>query len=158
MSELATPELFEIEIARGERRGAERLAEPSHDTEPSAPKPIARFVAQTRPSQMTIALEGEIGVREYEEIAEQLFRFSSRGVRRVVLDFSDVSHLDYRVVRPLMLRASGLRHLGGDIKLCGLSPYIHAIFRSAGANDAFDYYAEAEDAVTAFTGAVFTAG
>ena len=142
MSELAAPELFEVTVEESE----------------TTPAPIKRFVPQTRPSQMTIALEGEIGIREYDQIAEQLFRFSSRGVRRVVLDFSDVSHLDYRVVRPLMLRASGLRHLGGDIKLCGLSPYLHAIFRSAGANDAFDYYAEAVDAVAAFQGAVFTVG
>src|SRR4051812_34712171 len=126
--------------------------------ETSSPAPLKRFVPQTRPAQMTIALEGEIGVREYDQIADQLFRFSSRGVRRVVLDFTDVSHLDYRVVRPLMLRASGLRYLGGDMKLCGLSPYIHAIFRSAGANEAFDYYAEAIDAVNAFERAVLTAG
>jgi anti-sigma B factor antagonist len=136
MSELAAPDLFEIEVV----------------------EPRKSFVAQTRPAQMTIALEGEIGIREYDQIAEQLFRFSSRGVRRVVLDLTDVSHLDYRVVRPLMLRASGLRHLGGDLKLCGLSPYIHAIFRSAGANEAFDYYAEAVDAVSAFERAVLTAG
>ena len=117
-----------------------------------------KFVPQTRPAHMTIALEGEIGVREYDQIAKQLFRFSSKGTRRVVLDFTDVSHLDYRIVRPLMLRASGLRHLGGDIKLCGLSPYVHAIFRSAGANEAFDYYAEAVDAVSSFERAVLTVG
>ncbi len=138
MSELAALELSQIEVVV--------------ETKPKA------FVPQTRVAHMTIALEGEIGIREYDDIADQLFRFSSRGVRRVVIDFCDVSHVDYRVVRPLMLRASGLRHLGGDIKLCGMSPYIHAIFRSAGANDAFDYYAEAMDAVAAFERAVLTAG
>jgi anti-sigma B factor antagonist len=138
MSELAAAELLETEVVEAKKQSA--------------------FVPQTRASQMTIALEGEIGIREYDQIAEQLFRFSSRGVRRVVLDFTDVSHLDYRVVRPLMLRASGLRHLGGDIKLCGLSPYLHAIFRSAGANEAFDYYPEAIDAVSAFERDAQTAG
>ena len=29
---------------------------------------------------------------------------------------------------------------GGDVKLAGLSPYLFAIFRSAGADDAFDYF------------------
>ena len=130
------------------------------DTEPTkaALRPVEGFVPHTRAAHMTVALEGEIGVREYDEIADQLFRFSSRGMRRVVLDFTDVSHVDYRVVRPLMLRASGLRHLGGDMKLCGMSRYIHAIFRSAGANEAFDYYAEADDAVASFDRAVLTAG
>jgi anti-sigma B factor antagonist len=138
MSELAALELSQIEVTEEPRKKS--------------------FVPQTRAAHMTIALEGEIGIREYDDIADQLFRFSSRGVRRVVIDFCDVSHVDYRVVRPLMLRASGLRHLGGDVKLCGMSPYIHAIFRSAGANDAFDYYAEAIDAVASFDRAVLTAG
>ncbi len=142
MSELAALELSQIEVNDPVRDQRAKKA----------------FVPQTRAAHMTLALEGEIGVREYDEIADQLFRFSSRGVRRVVIDFADVSHVDYRVVRPLMLRASGLRHLGGDIKLCGMSPYIHAIFRSAGANDAFDYYAEPEDAVAAFASAVLTVG
>ena len=144
MSELAALELSQIEVVTEGAAG-------------DATKKRS-FVAQTRAAHMTIALEGEIGIREYDEIADQLFRFSSRGVRRVVIDFCDVSHVDYRVVRPLMLRASGLRHLGGDIKLCGMSPYIHAIFRSAGANDAFDYYAEAVDAIATFERAVLTAG
>ncbi len=139
MSELAALELSQIEVTE------------------EAPRAKA-FVPQTRVAHMTLALEGEIGIREYDEIADQLFRFSSRGVRRVIIDFSDVSHVDYRVVRPLMLRASGLRHLGGDIKLCGMSPYIHAIFRSAGANDAFDFYAEPVDAIASFDRAVLTAG
>jgi len=142
MSELAALELSQIEVTEEPRKRAAGRA----------------FVPHTRAALMTLALEGEIGVKEYDEIAEQLFRFSSRGVRRVVIDFSDVSHVDYRVVRPMMLRASGLRHLGGDVKLCGLSPYIHAIFRSAGANDAFDYYAEAVDAVASFERAILTAG
>lgn len=137
MSELAALELTQIEVTEAPKKG---------------------FVPHTKPAHMTLALEGEISVREYDEIAEQLFRFSSRGMRRVVIDFSDVSHVDYRIVRPLILRASGLRHLGGDMKLCGMSPYIHAIFRSAGAHDAFDYYAEAVDAVAAFDRAVLTAG
>ncbi|MBL9039338.1 MAG: hypothetical protein JNG84_12540, partial [Archangium sp.] len=32
----------------------------------------------------------------------------------------------------------------------GLSPYVHAIFRSAGANDAFDYLKTVDDAVAFF--------
>ena len=139
MSELAALELSQIDVVTEETKKRS-------------------FVPHTRAAHMTIALEGEIGIREYDEIAEQLFRFSSRGVRRVVIDFCDVSHVDYRVVRPLMLRASGLRHLGGDMKLCGMSPYIHAIFRSAGANDAFDFYAEPVDAIASFERAVLTAG
>ncbi len=42
-----------------------------------------------------------------------------RGARNVVLDFSEVSHLDYRGVKPLMARVEALPRAGGDVKLSG---------------------------------------
>lgn len=120
------------------------LALPTHET------PMVQRV-------MTLALEGEIGQDELIDIGQELFRFAHKGVVRVVLDFGDVTHLDYRLVRPLIARAELLRRAGGDLKIAGLSPYLYAIFRSAGAHDAFDYFAETGDAVSAFQGAVLVA-
>jgi len=54
------------------------------------------------PHTMTLYLEGEIGQTEWADISAQLFRYANRRVRHVVIDFTDVSHLDYRVVRPLI--------------------------------------------------------
>jgi anti-sigma B factor antagonist len=67
-----------------------------------------------------------------------------------VVDFREVAHLDYRGVRPLMARAEGFRRAGGDIKLSGLSPYLAAIFRAAGAHDRFEVYPHMNDARGAF--------
>jgi anti-anti-sigma regulatory factor len=61
-----------------------------------------------------------------------------------------VAHLDYRGVRPLMARAEVFRRAGGDIKLSGLSPYLAAIFRAAGAHDRFEAYPHMNDARAAF--------
>ncbi len=99
---------------------------------------------------VTMVLEGEICEREHRQVLEMLFRTASRGVCRVVLDLTEVSHFDYRGVRPLMARAELFRSAGGDLKLCGLSPYLKAIFRSAGAHDAFEYYDEPHEARGAF--------
>lgn len=107
---------------------------------------------------MTMVLEGEIGDAEMAEIGEMLFRLSMDGVSQLVIDMREVSHFDYRGVRPLMRRADAFRELGGDIKLAGLSPYVFAIFRSAGAHDAFDYFASSTDARSSFERAVFTQG
>ncbi len=102
------------------------------------------------PHAMTLYLEGEIGQPEWADISAQLFRYANRRVRHVVIDFTDVSHLDYRVVRPLMARADSFRAVGGDVKLSGLSPYLAAIFRSAGAHEAFDTFASAAEATASF--------
>lgn len=107
---------------------------------------------------MTMVLEGEIGQAEMADVAAMLERMASNGVTSLVVDLSEVSHFDYRNVRPLMRRAEGFRELGGDIRLAGLSPYLHAIFRSAGANDAFDYFAHVADAVSSFNKSIFVQG
>jgi anti-anti-sigma factor len=99
---------------------------------------------------VTMVLEGEICERELKQVMQMLFRITHRGVNRVVLDLSEVSHFDYRGVRPLKARAELFREAGGDLKLSGLSPYLMAIFRSAGAYDAFDYFDDAHGAKEAF--------
>jgi anti-sigma B factor antagonist len=106
----------------------------------------------------TMILEGEIGKDELPQIAEMLFRVAHRGVTRIVIDFEGVTHFDFRGVKPLIQRAEIFRKAGGDIKLSGLTPYLHAIFRSAGGAGAFDFYAEKNDALSAFKSSVFVSG
>ena len=100
---------------------------------------------------VTLVLEGEICQTELGEIFEMLLRLAGRNSSQVVIDLTEVTHLDYRGVKPLILRAERFRKVGGDLKLCGLSPYVHAIFRSAGAHDTFEYYATPDEARAAFS-------
>lgn len=99
---------------------------------------------------VTLVVEGELGAQEFTELADVLFRLASQAVTNVVLDFTDLSHLDYRMVKPLLARTELFRAAGGDIKLAGLSPYLHAILRSVGAHQRFALYAAPEDALSAF--------
>lgn len=98
----------------------------------------------------TLVLEGELGEAQLAQVGEDIFRRLQRGVRQVVLDFGDVTHLNYRGVRPLVARAELMRRAGGDIKLSGLSPYLAAILRAAGAHGAFEVYPHMNDARAAF--------
>jgi anti-sigma B factor antagonist len=99
---------------------------------------------------VTLTLEGEIGARELKQLSSALLDVARRGIRNVVLDFSDVHHVDYRCVKPLLARADLFRNVDGDVKLSSLSPYLHAIFRSAGAHDLFQYCNSPEEARAAF--------
>jgi anti-sigma B factor antagonist len=116
--------------------------------------PTARKVEQPT----TMVLEGEIGKDELPQLADMLFRLAHRGVTRIVIDFDGVTHFDFRGVKPLLQRADLFRQAGGDIKLSGLSPYLHAIFRSAGGSGAFDFFAAKTEAVTAFQRGASTGG
>lgn len=97
-----------------------------------------------------IRLEGELGCTELKDVGAELFRQVARGRIRIVLDLSAVPHLDYRGLRPLMMRAELLQRNGGDVKLCGVSPYLDAILRAGGAHDAFERHATVAEALAAF--------
>ncbi|HZH14057.1 MAG TPA: STAS domain-containing protein [Archangium sp.] len=98
----------------------------------------------------TLMLEGELSEQDLLQLCEELTGKLQRGMRQVVLDFADVGHLNYRGVKPLMARAEAFRRTGGDLKLSGLSPYLAAIFRAAGAHDSFEIYPHMNDARAAF--------
>jgi anti-sigma B factor antagonist len=103
-----------------------------------------------RNQPLTLSLEGELGQRELSRLFERLFHSANQGFCKVVLDMTEVSHFDYRGVGPLGARAEVFRRAGGDIKLCGLTPYLQAIFRSAGGHDAFEYFPCPAEAHAAF--------
>ncbi len=107
---------------------------------------------------MRVVLSGEIGHEAFADVPAMLERLLRTGVLQVVIDCSEVSHFDYRGVRPLLRRAEAFREQGGDVRLAGLSPYLFAIFRSAGADDAFDYFASVDDAVASFNRGIFVFG
>lgn len=99
----------------------------------------------------TLMLEGELSEQDLLKLCDELTQRMHRGLRQVVLDLTEVGHLNYRGVKPLMVRAEAFRRTGGDLKLSGLSPYLAAIFRAAGAHDAFEIYPHMNDARAAFS-------
>jgi anti-sigma B factor antagonist len=106
--------------------------------------------AKTRP--LTLFLDGELEVEDICRLGDQLVALVQRGMRSLVVDLSEVSHLDYRGIRPLMERAVRLRKLGGEVKLAGLSPYLATILRVAGAHTVFECYREPSTALESFSG------
>jgi anti-sigma B factor antagonist len=105
--------------------------------------------ANTEPV-FTLMLEGELTLSDLARVGDELFRRVNRGQRRAVLDLSQVSHLDYRGIRPLAQRAELFRQMGGDVRICGLSGYLFHIFRAAGAHEAFAFFASPDNARASF--------
>ena len=99
---------------------------------------------------LTLVLHGELSLDELRCIGEQLLQLATRGLRNVVLDFTEVDHLDYRGLAPLAARAELLRRAGGDIKVAALSGYLAHIFRAAGAHELFQFFADPANARASF--------
>ena len=87
-----------------------------------------------------LRLEGEMSREDMKAAMEAFARLLGRGIFEFIVDFSEVSHVDYRGLQSLVPFAQSLKKLGGELKVCGLSPYIYAIFCSAGIQEAFQYY------------------
>ncbi|MBM4379042.1 MAG: STAS domain-containing protein [Deltaproteobacteria bacterium] len=111
---------------------------------------VEPVTAAGEPPVATLFLEGELSREGLSGVGETLFRLVNRGCRKVVVDLSEVGHLDYRGVKPLVQRATLLRAAGGDIKLCGASPYVAAILRVAGAWQELELYPTRASALAAF--------
>ena len=97
-----------------------------------------------------IGAEGELDEAAVTALGDEIVGLACAGKQNLVLDLSGVFHLDYRAVRLLAARAAFLRQGGGDLKLCGLSPYLTAIVRASGLYDSFDFHPDAEAAAAAF--------
>src|SRR5690606_36487177 len=97
-----------------------------------------------------IGAEGELDEHAVTALGDEIVGLACAGKQNIVLDLSGVFHLDYRAVRLLAARAAFLRQGGGDLKLCGLSPYLQAIVRASGLYDSFEIHDDAESAASAF--------
>lgn len=103
----------------------------------------------------TLTLMGELDRDALQAVRYRMVRLVDQGCIWLVLDFTEVSHLDYRGVPWLVSQAQEFRRRGGDVKVAGLSRYLQAIFRAAGAHDAFEVYEDAADAREALSQGVF---
>lgn len=99
---------------------------------------------------LTLTLRGEWTQADLLELTGDLSRLALRGLKAVVLDLSRVTHLDYRGVPSLVRQADHFRYRGGDIKLVGLSAYLHAILRAVGAQTSFENYLNLDHARLSF--------
>ena len=94
----------------------------------------------------TLSCMGELHRDAIRAIRDRMVRLLDQGCVWLVLDLTDVSHVDYRGVPWLVSQAEEYRLRGGDVKLAGVSRYLLAILRAAGAHDAFEIYPDAGDA------------
>ena len=107
-----------IPIRTGSHRAADR---PTFQWDPISPGGV-----------LTLRLFGVLGARELTRVAEAV-RDRGRAPRDLVcIDFTDVTHLDFRALPEFTLALTRLRDRGAAIWFLGLSPYGRSLFAVAG--------------------------
>ncbi|GEM_PF-547525 len=89
-------------------------------------------------NSMRLEVCGMINLQGFFQIEEAILKIMKKNCFKVELDMTEVKHMDHRGVDILVKRAERLRSYGGDLVLCGLSPYLVNILRMANAAEAFE--------------------
>lgn len=97
-----------------------------------------------------VSLEGEIGIPEYQYLSELMTSLKRKGYVKLVLSFSDVEHLNYRVFEELMGFAKHLRDVSGDLRFSEINHYLYHILLFVGADQTIDSYRNVEEAILSF--------
>lgn len=79
-----------------------------------------------------LALRGWIDPPAARRIAQTLEELRARGVEQLLVDCSQVRHVDYRLLPALVEALARFEARAGRFALCGLSPYLRDLFRLAG--------------------------
>lgn len=97
---------------------------------------------------LVMKVSGELGLRNVRQFDSVLNLALRDDIGRVVLDFSSLSHMDYKLVPHLLERMIEIQCQGGQLKLAGMSEYILNILRAMGFEE--ELYPSVEDAVISF--------
>jgi anti-anti-sigma factor len=97
-----------------------------------------------------LAVTGRIDTTTSAQLETALSAAVASATHRVVLDLAGVDFISSQGLRVLLSALKTARHLGGDVKLCGLRAEIVQIFRISGFATLFDMRANVAEAVAQF--------
>lgn len=81
------------------------------------------------------------------EAQQEFSTLVDRGVRRIVVDFSDVAYVGSAGLRVLLSTAKRLRAVGGELRVCSLNETVQEVFEISGFCDLLPVFGSAGEAV-----------
>ena len=111
----------------------------------------ARLEVHERPAGRVglLALRGWVDLSAERGIEHALDDLAARGVSRLVVDCSQLLHVDYRLVPRLADAMVRFEAHAGAVVLCGLSRYLRDLFRIAGCESRLCCWPSAADLLDA---------
>lgn len=83
-----------------------------------------------------LALRGWLDVVAVRRLEETLDDLAARGAGQLLLDCSQLRHIDYRLVPTLVASLDRFETHAGGYVICGLSRYLRDLFRLSGCDQA----------------------
>jgi anti-sigma B factor antagonist len=86
----------------------------------------------TNRGPVLLKLEGEVDAHTVARLDQALKDLMSQGHYRLVLDATQLEYISSKGLRALLLAQQGVRQLGGEVRLFGLTVQVRRIFELAG--------------------------
>ena len=120
----------------------------------------ARLEVHERPAGRVglMALRGWVDLSAARGIERALDDLAARGVSRLVVDCSQLLHVDYRLVPRMAAALLAFEAQAGAVVLCGLSRYLRDLFRISGCESKLCCWPSAADLLDAAAGEAQPAG
>ncbi len=111
----------------------------------------ARLEVVERPAGRVglLALRGWVDLSAARGIERTLEDLAARGVTRLIVDGSQLLHIDYRLVPRLADALVEFERRAGSVGLCGLSRYLRDLFRIAGCESRLTWWPSAGELLDA---------
>lgn len=97
-----------------------------------------------------VGLDGELSRNNVHVLEDVLHSLANCDQRNVVLNFSELRHLDYKLVQRIAEKIIEFQCDGGDLKMAAANGYIKRIFAAMGLDE--EVYSSVEDALLDFLG------
>jgi anti-anti-sigma factor len=113
----------------------------------------ARIEVHERPAGQVgvVALRGWVDAAAAQRIERMLDDLAERNLARLVVDCSQLLHVDYRVMPRLADALERFAARAGSVVLCGLSRYLRDLFRIAGCESRLCCWPSASELLDATT-------
>jgi len=99
------------------------------------------------PAAAVFQVKGRLDSTSTPELEKQVLISLDRGVRHLVLDFSELEYINSAGLRVLVMGYQRLNPLGGHVVVCGVRDYIAEIFDISGYDRIFSMCADMEGAL-----------
>ena len=96
-----------------------------------APTTLELTVSE-KDGETVLSAAGELDVNTAPELREHLARLANEGVRKIVVDLTDVSFIDSTALSVLVSALKRLRQVDGDLMLASPTPSVRRVFEITG--------------------------
>ncbi len=100
----------------------------------------------------TVALRGWVDLPAGRRIEQTLDDLAARGATQLLVDCSQLRHIDYRMVPRLVEALARFETRVGPVAVCGLSRYLHDLFRLSGCDGHLHQWPSAADVLASAAG------